>query len=94
MTQWHSHKAKSNIKPHPQVNHTIPILLSNRFAPLGEAYSEKPFESALFIRDSILWHVKLARPLGTLAVIVASYWKPRWQKLQGILGFMHVAFEW
>ena len=43
--------------------------MSNRFAPLSETPSETPVERALVIGDSILWHVKLASPLGALVVV-------------------------
>ncbi|KAK3533809.1 hypothetical protein QTP70_031042 [Hemibagrus guttatus] len=43
--------------------------MSNRFALLSEEHAEKP-ERALVIGDSILRHVKLARPLGAPAAQV------------------------
>ncbi|KAI5102912.1 hypothetical protein C0J45_6493 [Silurus meridionalis] len=58
-TRRHTRKAKANAK----------ARLSNRFALLSEAPAEKP-ERALVLGDSIMRHVKLARPLGAPAAQV------------------------
>ncbi|MCJ8744398.1 hypothetical protein PDJAM_G00118210 [Pangasius djambal] len=68
-TRRHNRKAKANAKARPREHHSSPLHVSNRFALLGEAPAEKP-ERALVIGDSILWHVKLARPLGAPAALV------------------------
>ncbi|KAK3505899.1 hypothetical protein QTP70_003692 [Hemibagrus guttatus] len=65
-TRRHSHKAKANAKACPREHHSSPLHMSNRFALLSEEPAEKP-ERALVIGDSILRHVKLARPLGAPA---------------------------
>ncbi|XP_058260768.1 uncharacterized protein LOC131362631, partial [Hemibagrus wyckioides] len=62
-TRRHSRKAKANAKARPWEHHSSPLHMSNRFALLSEEPAEKP-ERALGIGDSILRHVKLARPLG------------------------------
>ncbi|KAA0708867.1 hypothetical protein E1301_Tti011802 [Triplophysa tibetana] len=41
---------------------TIPIKVSNRFAPLSDAPTEKPAESALVIGDSIVRNVNIEAP--------------------------------
>ena len=68
-TRRHNRKAKANAKARPQEHHSSPLHVSNRFALLSEAPAEKP-ERALVIGDSILRHVKLARPLGAPAALV------------------------
>ncbi|XP_053094978.1 uncharacterized protein LOC128319677 isoform X2 [Pangasianodon hypophthalmus] len=68
-TWWHNRKAKANTKARPWEHHSSPLHVSNRFALLSEAPAEKP-ERALVIGDSILRHVKLARPLGAPAALV------------------------
>ncbi|MCI4374315.1 hypothetical protein PGIGA_G00004800 [Pangasianodon gigas] len=68
-TRRHNRKAKANAKARPQEHHSFPLHVSNRFALLSEAPAEKP-ERALVIGDSILRHVKLARPLGAPAALV------------------------
>ncbi|XP_053543938.1 uncharacterized protein LOC128635358 [Ictalurus punctatus] len=61
-TQGHNCKAKANAKACPQEQHSALLHISNRFALLSEAPTEKP-ERALVIGYSVLKHVKLARPL-------------------------------
>ncbi|XP_056591619.1 uncharacterized protein LOC130410778 [Triplophysa dalaica] len=41
---------------------TVPIKVSNRFAPLSDAPTEKPAESALVIGDSIVRNVNIETP--------------------------------
>ncbi|KAA0721764.1 hypothetical protein E1301_Tti014263 [Triplophysa tibetana] len=41
---------------------TVPIKVSNRFAPLSDAPTEKPAESALVIGDSIVRNVNIEAP--------------------------------
>ncbi|XP_057178262.1 uncharacterized protein LOC130556567 [Triplophysa rosa] len=41
---------------------TVPITVSNRFAPLSDAPTEKPAESALVIGDSIVRNVNIEAP--------------------------------
>ncbi|KAK3534362.1 hypothetical protein QTP86_014281, partial [Hemibagrus guttatus] len=60
---------KANTKACPREHHSSPLHMSNRFALLSEAPTEKPGR-ALVIRDSILRHVKLVRPLGAPAAQV------------------------
>ncbi|XP_060775023.1 uncharacterized protein LOC132884939, partial [Neoarius graeffei] len=50
-------------------HHSSPRHVSNRFALLSDAPTEKP-ERALVIGDSIIRHMKLAQPLGAPAALV------------------------
>lgn len=68
-TRRHRRKAKANAKARPQEHQSSPVHVSNRFALLSETPAEKP-ERALVIGDSIMRHVKLARPLGAPAALV------------------------
>ncbi|XP_060763863.1 uncharacterized protein LOC132872794 [Neoarius graeffei] len=68
-TQRHKHRAKATTEARPREHHSSPRHVSNRFALLSDATTEKP-ERALVIGDSIIRHVKLAQPLGAPAALV------------------------
>ncbi|XP_060779402.1 uncharacterized protein LOC132887789 [Neoarius graeffei] len=68
-TWWHKHKAKATAEACPWEHHSSPRHVSNRFALLSDAPTEKP-ERALVIRDSIIWHMKLTQPLGAPSALV------------------------
>ncbi|XP_060758750.1 uncharacterized protein LOC132869548 [Neoarius graeffei] len=62
-------RAKATAEARPREHHSSPRHVSNRFALLSDAPTEKP-ERALVIGDSIIRHVKLAQPLGAPAALV------------------------
>ncbi|KAI5085412.1 hypothetical protein C0J45_23126, partial [Silurus meridionalis] len=88
VTTWrHTRKAKANAKACQRQHHSSPLRVSNRFALLSEAPAEKP-ERALVLGDSILRHVKLARPLGAPAAQVMCIPGARAPDIAGQLRFL------